>query len=89
MSPQILQPIKAMKWTIEQIQTLSKRIYGNSNDENLLGKLSELHVHLKNYDESFLRMNNKHEWAEVERIAGEINQMLIDLHNKAIPPVRL
>ena len=81
--------MKPMKWTLEQIQTLSKRVYGNSNDEKLLKKLSELHVHLKNYDESFLHLNNKHEWAEVERIAGEINEMLLELHDKATPPMRV
>jgi hypothetical protein len=81
--------MKAMKWTPEQIQTLSKRIYGNSSDETILNKLSELHVHLKNYDESFLQRNTKHEWAEVERIADEINAMLLELHNKALPPVRV
>lgn len=81
--------MKPMKWTIEQIQTLSKRIYGNSSDEAILNKLAELHVHLKSYDESFLLMNNKHEWAEVERIADEINAMLLELQNKALPPVRV
>ena len=63
-----------MKWTIEQIHVLSKRVYGNFNDEEILKMTAELHVHLKKYEESFLTSHTKHEWAETERLAALINE---------------
>lgn len=75
-----------MKWTIEQIHQLSKKVYGNHNEEELLKKTAEMNAHLKNYEESFLGLHNKHEWAEVERLAADINRMLrapLEPSNKA------
>jgi len=63
-----------MKWTIEQVHLLSKKVYGNFNDEELLKLAVELNIHLKKYDESFLALHNKHERAEVERLAAQINE---------------
>jgi len=63
-----------MEWTIERIHVLSKRVYGNFTDEELLKVTAELHIHLKKYDESFLTKHSKHEWAEVERLAELINE---------------
>jgi hypothetical protein len=65
-----------MKWTPQQIQALRKKVYGNFGDEELLKKVSELNLHLENYDKSFLSLNTKHEWAEVERIADQLNEMI-------------
>ena len=63
-----------MKWTMEQIHLLSKRVYGNFNDDEILKLTAELNLQLKKYDESFLALHNKHEGAEVERLAEQINE---------------
>jgi len=68
-----------MKWTIEQIQHLSKTVFGNFSDEAVLAMTGELHVHLKKYHESFLGLHNKHEWAEVERLAEKMNARIQNL----------
>jgi len=65
-----------MRWTIEQIHQLAKKVCGNQKDEQLLKKAEEMNSHLKNYEESFLGLHNKHEWAEVERLADDINRMM-------------
>lgn len=65
-----------MHWKMEEIQGLSKCVFGNSSDENVLAKVAELQNQLRKYENSFLGLHTKHEWAEVERLADEINQML-------------
>ncbi len=62
-----------MKWTREDVQLLTKKVYGNFMDESLLGKVEEMHVHLEKWDKAFLGPRARHEWAEVERLANEIN----------------
>jgi len=70
---------KIMRWTIEQIKQLSKQVYGNFSDEAVLAMTGELHVHLKKYHESFLGLHNKHEWAEVERLAEQMHTRIRNL----------
>ena len=70
---------KIMRWTIEQIKQLSKQVYGNFSDEAVLAMTGELHVHLKKYHESFLGLHNRHEWAEVERLAEQMNTRIRNL----------
>lgn len=65
-----------MHWKLEEIQGLSKNVFGNSSDEEVLTKVAELQNQLRKYEHSFLGLHTKHEWAEVERLADEINQML-------------
>ena len=64
-----------MKWTIDRVQHLAKMVYGNFVEENILQKVAELHDHLDKWDKSFLHLNTRHEWAEVERLANEIDEM--------------
>ena len=64
-----------MKWTIERVHHLAKMVYGNFVEERILKKVAEMHVHLEKWDKSFLHLDTKHEWAEVERLANEINEM--------------
>jgi len=69
-----------MKWTTEQIQQLSKKVYGNSSDEKLLQMVGELQAHLKRYEESLLAMHGRHEWEEVERLADVIAEKVHAYH---------
>ena len=68
-----------MEWTIERLHLLSKRVYGNCTGESILQKLAEMHVHLNKYEKPFF-LHDKYEWAEVERLANEINELAGPLH---------
>ena len=63
-----------MKWTIEKLHLLAKRVYGNCSEESILRKLAEMRVHLNKYEKPFFH-HDKHEWAEVERLANEIYEL--------------
>lgn len=73
-----------MKWTREEVQLLTKRIYGNFSDERILQKVREMNAHLEKWDKSFLHRNARHAWAEVERLAGEINKLVEEERTKRI-----
>ena len=64
-----------MEWTIERIHRLAKMVFGNCSEESILQKLAEMHVHLNKYEKPFFH-HDKHEWAEVERLANEINELV-------------